>query len=111
MPQDIVSRIDCFSLIFPKDDPRSADAYTRMMRPVFDFEIPKSARKTRFSCAVDVYRLPDVTVSQTMGSASRFTRTLPPDRLNGRYFAIDHPLVKAEIKPESNTLPPFEIAN
>ena len=76
MPQDIISHIDCFSLIFPKDDPRSADAYTRMMRPVFDFEIPKSARKTRFSCAVDVYRLPDVTVSQTTGSASRFTRTL-----------------------------------
>jgi hypothetical protein len=42
---------------------------------------------------------------------SRLTRTMPPDRLNGRYFAIEHPLLKAEVRPESNTLPPFELVD
>jgi hypothetical protein len=63
------------------------------------------------------------TVSQTRSSArgvkrtagaprkTRLSRTMPPDRLNGRYFAIEHPLLKAEVKPESNTLPPFELVD
>jgi hypothetical protein len=40
---------------------------------------------------------------------SRFSRTVPPDRLKGRYFSADHPLLKAEVNPVSNTLPPFEL--
>jgi hypothetical protein len=32
-----------------------------------------------------------------------------PDRLDGRYFDISKPLLHAEILPQSNTLPPFEL--
>ncbi len=32
-----------------------------------------------------------------------------PDRLNGRYFDISKPLLHAEVLPQSNTLPPFEL--
>jgi hypothetical protein len=33
------------------------------------------------------------------------------DRLKGRYFDIAHPRLVAEVKPGSNTLPPFELAD
>ena len=32
-----------------------------------------------------------------------------PDRLGGRYFDISKPLLHAEVSPQSNTLPPFEL--
>ncbi len=32
-----------------------------------------------------------------------------PDRLGGRYFDISKPLLHAEVLPQSNTLPPFEL--
>jgi hypothetical protein len=32
------------------------------------------------------------------------SRVRPPDRLNGRYFDIERPLVKAEVKPGTNNL-------
>ena len=31
------------------------------------------------------------------------------DRLQGRYFDISHPLLHAEVLPQSNSLPPFEV--
>jgi hypothetical protein len=34
-----------------------------------------------------------------------------PDRLKGRYFDISKPLLHAEVKPESNRLPPFELTD
>lgn len=32
-----------------------------------------------------------------------------PDRLGGRYFDISKPLLHAEVSPQSNTLPAFEV--
>jgi hypothetical protein len=32
-----------------------------------------------------------------------------PDRLSGRYFDINKPLLHAEVLPQSNTLPAFEV--
>lgn len=32
-----------------------------------------------------------------------------PDRFGGRYFDISKPLLHAEVLPQSNTLPPFEL--
>jgi hypothetical protein len=34
-----------------------------------------------------------------------------PDRVKGRYFDIGKPLLHAEVKPGSNQLPPFELAD
>jgi hypothetical protein len=42
---------------------------------------------------------------------SRFTRTKPADRLNGRYFDTAHPLLTAEVKAETNNLPTFELTD
>jgi hypothetical protein len=39
------------------------------------------------------------------------SRVRPPDRLKGRYFDIERPLVKAEVKPGTNTLSPFELTD
>jgi hypothetical protein len=39
------------------------------------------------------------------------SRVRPPDRLKSRYFDIEHPLVKAEVKPGTNTLAPFELTD
>jgi hypothetical protein len=49
---------------------------------------------------------------KTSGKASLVKRSrvrAGPDRLKGRYFDIAKPLLRAEVKPESNRLPPFEI--
>jgi hypothetical protein len=39
------------------------------------------------------------------------SRVRPPDRLKGRYFDMEHPLLTAEVRPGSNDLPPFELAD
>jgi AraC-like DNA-binding protein len=105
VPQDIVSHIDCFSFIFPKDDPRSADAYTRTMRPVFDFEIPKSARKTRFSFrritdpAESGLRFSQLAFDLGFSHASAFTRAF------GEFFGISPKDAKAlAVQPEEHEL-------
>jgi hypothetical protein len=41
----------------------------------------------------------------------RSTASLPADRLNGYYSDIEHPQMKAEIKPGRNDLPTIELAN
>jgi hypothetical protein len=41
----------------------------------------------------------------------RPTASLPADRLNGYYSDIEHPQLKAEIKPGKNNLPSIELAN
>jgi hypothetical protein len=41
----------------------------------------------------------------------RSTASLPADRLNGYYSDIEHPRMKAEIKPGRNDLPTIELAN
>jgi hypothetical protein len=37
--------------------------------------------------------------------------SLPSDRLNGRYANPDHPLLTADVRPASNTIPPFELTD
>jgi hypothetical protein len=39
------------------------------------------------------------------------SRVRPPDRLKGRYLDIERPLVKAEVRPGTNTLAPFELTD
>ncbi len=34
---------------------------------------------------------------------------LPPDKFKGKYTNLSKPLLTAEVKPQSNTLPPFEL--
>ena len=41
----------------------------------------------------------------------RPSASLPADRLNGYYSDIEHPQLKAEIKPGNNNLPSIELAN
>jgi hypothetical protein len=36
---------------------------------------------------------------------------LAPDRLKGRYADLSKPLLTAEVKPETNNLPPFELTD
>jgi hypothetical protein len=44
-------------------------------------------------------------------SKIRPSPSLPSDRLKGRYADPEHPRLKAEVKPESNTLAPFELTD
>jgi AraC-like DNA-binding protein len=76
LTNETVPHIDCFRMIFPETDPLSSAAFAKMMRPLFDFEVPKSAGMAPFSCVADIYCLPDVTVSRTRSTASRFMRTI-----------------------------------
>lgn len=71
-----VSTIDCFRMVFPENDPQASAAYGKMMLPLFEFDVPDPGRKTPFSCEAEIYCLPDVTVSRTRATASRFTRTV-----------------------------------
>jgi AraC-like DNA-binding protein len=70
-----VPHIDCFGMHFPETDAASLAAYRKMMRPVFEFEIPISAKKVPFWSEAEIFCLPDVTVSRTKSSGGRFTRT------------------------------------
>lgn len=76
MVKKAVSNIDCFMMIFPKADPRSAAAFRKMMLPLFEFEVPKSARNVPFSSDSEIYCLPDITVSRARSTACRLTRTI-----------------------------------
>jgi hypothetical protein len=42
---------------------------------------------------------------------SGLSRVRPPDRLKGRYFDNEHPLVKVEVKPGTNNLSPFDLTD
>ncbi len=73
---NVVSTIDCFGMTFPESDPGSLEAYSKMLLPLFEFDVPDLGGKTPFSCEAEIYCLPDVTVSRTRATASRFTRTV-----------------------------------
>lgn len=73
---NVVSTIDCFRTIFPESDPQAAMAYSKMLLPLFEFDVPELGRKAPFSCESEIYCLPDVTVSRARGTASRYTRTV-----------------------------------
>lgn len=67
--------IDCFRAEFPESEPQSAASYASILAHAFDFEIPSYAAATPFSATSDIFCLPDVTVSRSRSTASRFTRT------------------------------------
>ena len=69
-----VSTIDAFKFVFPESDPDAATAYGKMLATMFDFEVPEFASAVPFSGDVEVYCLPDVTVSKVRTAASRLTR-------------------------------------
>ncbi len=51
---------------------------------------------------------------KTLGkSAAREGKTVltADDQLKGRYFDIGHPRLTAQVKPERNTLPPFDLTD
>ena len=52
--------------------------------------------------------VPAKTTGKTKPAKRSRVRT-GPDRLGGRYFDISKPLLHAEVSPQSNTLPPFEL--
>jgi AraC-like DNA-binding protein len=60
---------------FPVGDRQSAEAYRKMLAPVFEFNIPDHAHTAPFSAETAVYCLPDLTVSKTRTTAARYTRT------------------------------------
>jgi hypothetical protein len=45
------------------------------------------------------------------GPRGRLEAHRPPDRLKGRYFNPDRPLLTAEVKPGTNTLPDFVLSD
>lgn len=68
-------RIACYVSEFPADNPDSAARYAQVVRSSFDFDIPEHALARPFSARSEVFFLPDLTVSCTVSTASRFTRT------------------------------------
>ncbi len=76
MIRNAVSKIDFFKFSFPETDPDAALAYEKLVSPMFDFDIPETARATPFFARTEVYCLPDVTISRVSTSASRLTRTV-----------------------------------
>ena len=68
--------IDCYQADFPKSDPHSARSFARIVASSFDHEIPSFAQATPFSARSEIFCLPDVTVSRTRSTSSRFTRTM-----------------------------------
>lgn len=68
--------IECYSAEFRAGDTNDADAYAKLLMATFDFEIPAYAAPEAFAASTKVFFLPDVTVSGTQGTASRFTRTV-----------------------------------
>jgi AraC-like DNA-binding protein len=68
--------IDCYEATFPASDPSSASSYRRLIASVFGFEIPAFAESLPFFARTEICILPQVTVSRTRSSASRFTRTI-----------------------------------
>ncbi len=62
-------------MLFPPDDAESFAAYSGMMRPVFELEIPDCARGTAFQAAVDTFVLDSVIVSRNRSTPLHFDRT------------------------------------
>lgn len=69
------ARIDCYSAEFHADDPAGPLSYADVVRSSFDFDIPEFAAAEPFAAQCQVFFLPDLTVSWTRTTASRFTRT------------------------------------
>ena len=66
--------IECYGAEFPADDPQSLASYTRVLMPAFDHQIPASSPP--FTASMELFFLPEVTVSWAKVTASRYTRTI-----------------------------------
>ncbi len=64
-----------YRMVFPPDDADSFAAYSGMMRPVFNIDIPACARETPFEAAVDTFVLDSVIVSRNRSTPLHFDRT------------------------------------
>ena len=67
--------IECYAAEFRAGDRNDAAAYARFVLAAFDFEIPADAAPKAFAASTGLFFLPDVTVSWSRGTASRFSRT------------------------------------
>jgi AraC-like DNA-binding protein len=69
------ARIDCYMFKFPETDPESATSYAKIVKSLFDFEVPDYARHLPFAAEAEIFSLPSVTVSWVRSGAGRLTRT------------------------------------
>lgn len=67
--------VDCFTASFNDTGPQGIEAYARVLRPSFDFEIPAAAQQLPFWAEAELCFLPDIVVSRAKSSASRLSRT------------------------------------
>lgn len=72
---DPAGLIECYTARFGAGERDDAAAYARFVMAVFDFEIPAAAAPEAFAASTGLFFLPDVTVSWSRGTASRFSRT------------------------------------
>ncbi len=64
-----------YRMVFPPDDADSFAAYSGMMRPVFNLELPAGAREKPFAANVDTFVLDSVIVSLNRSTPLHFDRT------------------------------------
>ena len=70
----------------------------------------------RTGVGADAAKAQEASEKKKRGANARIARAekhamLAPDRLNGRYSKLEKPLLTAEVKPETNNLPPFELTD
>jgi hypothetical protein len=70
----------------------------------------------RTGVGADAAKAQEESEKKKRGARARITRAdkhamLAPDRLKGRYSQPEKPLLTAEVKPETNHLPPFELTD
>jgi hypothetical protein len=106
VPMGVVGEDGSFSLSSDVADGAPAGSYNVLIRwqdrSSPPDAVPAGSRSTSEKGKSKTAR----TVSKIRPSAS-----LPSDRLKGRYSDPEHPRLKAEVKPESTTLPPFELTD
>lgn len=66
--------VDCYAARFDGHGPEGSEAYARVIRPSFDFDIPQDARHLPFSARAEVCFLPDIVASLAQSTASRLSR-------------------------------------
>ncbi|WP_237155619.1 AraC family transcriptional regulator [Oryzibacter oryziterrae] len=66
--------IHCLRVSFPKDDPKSAEYYGRMLSPLMEMSLPPESRSQPFHAETETFFLPDVLVSRASNSACHLDR-------------------------------------
>jgi len=68
--------VECYAGEFQAGDPQAAAAYAEILTAAFEFDIPAYAAGETFAASTGLCFLPDLTVSWSRITASRFTRTM-----------------------------------